>query len=185
MCKANDETIHPYFSECLKLLQKEYKRQHDWMGKAVLWDICIKKGFNVPGKWYKHKPILCTENKSFKNLWDFNIQAGNITEHRRPDMIIIDKTSRKAQGVDFAVPADQIKISQERKTKNYQDLKRELQKLWNIKISIVPIVIGALGTIPRSLEKHVDKLNAEVNISQMQIIVLLSSARIIRKVLWF
>ena len=100
-------------------------------------------------------------------------------------MIIIDKTSRKAQGVDFAVPADQIKISQERKTENYQDLKRELQKLWNIKISIVPIVIGALGTIPRSLEKHVDKLNAEVNISQMQIIVLLSSARIIRKVLWF
>ena len=98
----------PYFSECPKLLQKEYKRQHDWMGKAVLWDICRKKGFNVPDKWYEHKPIPCTENKSFKNLWDFNIQADNKIEHRRPDMIIIDKTSRKAQRVDFAVPADQI-----------------------------------------------------------------------------
>ena len=54
-------------------------------------------------------------------------------------MIIIDKTSKKAQIVDFAVPADhRIKISQQRKTENYQILKRELQKLWNLKTSIVP-----------------------------------------------
>ena len=29
---------------CPKRLQKEYKRQHDWMGKTVHWDIC-KKAF--------------------------------------------------------------------------------------------------------------------------------------------
>ena len=31
---------------------------------------------------------------------------GNIIEHRKPDMIIIDKASKKAQTVDFTVPAD-------------------------------------------------------------------------------
>ena len=40
--------------------------------------------------------------------------------------------------------------------------------LWNIKISIVEIVIGVLGTIPKSLEKHLNELNVEVNISQTQ-----------------
>ena len=155
------------------------------MGTAVQWDICRKKGFNVPEKWYEHKPSPYTENESFKTLWDFNIQTDNIIEHRRPDMIIINKTSKKAQSVDFAVPTDhRIEIFQQRKIENYQDLKPELQKFSNLKTSIVPIVIGALGTIPKSLEKHLSALNVEVNISQMQR-VLLNSARIIRKVLEF
>ena len=98
-------------------------------------------------------------------------------------MVIVYKTRKKTQIVNFAVPADhRVEISQQRKTKSYQDLKRELQKLWSLKTSIVPIVIGALGTTTKSLEKHLNELNAEVKISQMQTIVLLNSARIIRKV---
>ena len=78
-------------------------------------------------------------------------------------MIIIDKTSKKAQIIDFAVPADhQIQTSQQRKIKNYQDLKRELQKLWNLQTSIAPIVIGPFETISKSLEKHLNDLNIEV-----------------------
>ena len=66
-------------------------------------------------------------------------------------MIIVNKTNKKAQIVDSAVPAYHwFGISQQRKIRNNQDLKRELQKLWNLKIFIVTIVIGALGTIPKS-----------------------------------
>ena len=93
---------------------------------------------------------------------------GNLIERRRPDMIIIDKIRKRktAQTVDFTVPADpDIEITQKRKIENYQDLKRELQKLWNLKTSIVAVVIGALETIPNSLEKHLNQLNAGVNIS--------------------
>ena len=50
---------------------------------------------------------------------------------------------------------------------------------------MVPIAIGALGTIPKSSEKHFNELNVEVNISQMQTKVLINSTRIIRKVLEF
>ena len=101
-------------------------------------------------------------------------------------MIIIDKTSKKAQIVDFALPTDhQIEISQQRKIENHEDLKRKLQKLWNLKTSIVPIVIVTLGTIPKSLEKHLNELNVEVNIFQMETTVLLNSARITRKVMEF
>ena len=138
------------------------------MGKTVHWDICRKKGFNVPKKWYEHKSLPCTKNESFKIPWDFNIHRDNIIEYRRPDKIIIDKTNKKAQIVDSAVLTDhRIEISEQRKTKTYQDIKDELQKLWNLKTSIVTIVIGALGTISKSLEKHLIGLNKEVNISQM------------------
>ena len=33
----------------------------------------------------------------------------------------------------------------------YLDLARELKKLWNMKVTIVTIVIGALGTTPKGL----------------------------------
>ena len=49
-CKANDETMTQIISECPKLLQKEYKRQHNWMEKTVYLDFCRKEGSNVPKK---------------------------------------------------------------------------------------------------------------------------------------
>ena len=54
-----------------------------------------------------------------------------------------------------------------------------------IYIYIYPIVIGALGSNPKSLEKHFNELNVEVNISKMRTTLLLNSGRIIRKVLEF
>ena len=33
------------------------------------------------------------------------------------------------------------------KIKKYGDQRREIQKLWNIKAKVIPILIGALGTV--------------------------------------
>ena len=54
--------------------------------------------------------------------------------------------------VDFAVPADhRIKLKECEKRNKYFDLARELKKLWNMKVTIIPIVIGAFGTITKGL----------------------------------
>ena len=50
MCKAIDETTTHLVSVCPKHLQKEYKQQLDWMGKTAYWNICRKKGLNIPKK---------------------------------------------------------------------------------------------------------------------------------------
>ena len=39
----------------------------------------------------------------------------------------------------------------ENTSQNYLDLARELKKLWNIKVTVVPIVIGTLGMVPKGL----------------------------------
>ena len=50
--------------------------------------------------------------------------------------------------VDFAVPADHgIKLKECGKKNKYLDLAREFKKLWNMKVTIVQIVIDAFGTI--------------------------------------
>ena len=60
---------------------------------------------------------------------------------------------------DFAVPVDhRIKLKEsERKDENL-DLARELKRLWNMNVTIVPIAISALGTITKWLLKGLEDL---------------------------
>ena len=50
--------------------------------------------------------------------------------------------------VNIAVPADhRIKLKEYEKKDRYLDLVWELKKLWNMKMTIIPIMIGAFGTV--------------------------------------
>ena len=37
LCGERDEMINHIISECSKLAQKEYKTNHDWVGKVIYW----------------------------------------------------------------------------------------------------------------------------------------------------
>ena len=95
---------------------------------------------------YNPAPVL--ENDTHKLLWDFDIHTDHLISARRPELIIINKKKILCKIVDFAVPADhRIKLKECEKKDKYLDLARELKKVWNMKVTIVPIVIGAFGTV--------------------------------------
>ena len=52
-----------------------------------------------------------------------------------------------------------------------------------MRVKVVPIVIGALGTVPKNLEKSLSELKIKGRIETIQTTALLKSARIIRRVL--
>ena len=86
--------------------------------------------------------------------------------------------------VDFAVPADhRITLKECEKKDKYLDLARELKKLWNMKVTIIPIVIGAFGTITKGLLKGLEDLEAGEWVETIQSTALLRTARILRRVL--
>ena len=61
--------------------------------------------------------------------------------------------------MDFAVPADhRINLKECEKKNKYLDLAREFRKLWNMQVTIIPIVIGALGTVTKGLLKGLEDL---------------------------
>ena len=66
---------------------------------------------------------------------------------------------------------------------NNIDLARELKKLWNMKVMIVPIVIGAFGTITKGLSKGLEDLEVGGRVETIQMTALLRTARILRRVL--
>ena len=160
LCSDRDETINHIISECSKLAQKEYKVRHDWAGKMIHWEMCKKFKFNHTNKWYMHSLAPVLENDTHKLLWDFNIQTDHLIPARRLDLIIIIKKKRICKAVDFAVPADhRINLKKCEKKDKYLDLARELKKLWNMKVTIVLIVIGTFGTITKGSLKGLEDLD--------------------------
>ena len=65
----------------------------------------------------------------------------------------------------------------------YLDLARELKKLCNMKVTIIPIVIGALGTVTKELVPGLEDLEIIGPVETIQTTALLRSARILRRVL--
>ena len=78
---------------------------------------------------------------------------------RQPNLIIINKKKRTCRIVDFAVPVDhRVKLKEYEKRDKYLDLARELKKLWNMKVTIIPIVIGAFGIVNKGLLQRLEDL---------------------------
>ena len=91
--------------------------------------------------------------------------------------------SRICKIVDFAVQADhRINLKESEKKDKYLDLAREIEKLWNMKVTIVPIVIGALGTVTKGLLKGLEDLDIGGRVETIQTPALLRTARILRRV---
>ena len=71
--------------------------------------------------------------------------------------------------MNFTVPADhRVKLKENEKMDKYLDLARELKKLWNMKVKVVPIVVVALGTVPKGLEKGLENLEIRGRIDTIQ-----------------
>ena len=99
-------------------------------------------------------------------------------------MVVVDKKDRICEIIDFAVSGDsRIEEKEKHKTEKCQDLGRELQKIWNGKVKIIPLVIGSLGAIPKQFGNRLKQIGITVGTAQVQKTVLLGTARILRKVL--
>ena len=69
------------------------------------------------------------------------------------------------------------------KRDKYLYLARELKKLWNMKVTIIPIVIGAFATVTKGLLKGLEDLEVGGRVETIQTTALLKTTRILRRVL--
>ena len=168
MCRTVDESIDHIVSGCSKLALKEYKRRHDNLGKIVHWKLARKCNFEAGDKWYEHEPESVLENEDYKILLDFSIQTDHVIEARRPDLVVVDKKEKSCKIIDFAVPGDsRIEEKEKDKIEKYQELGRELQKIWNVKVKIIPLVVGSLGAIPKQFGDRLKQIGIAVGTAQV------------------
>ena len=186
VCGDAEETVAHIISECTKLAQVEYKAiRHDNVAKVIHWKLCEKWGFQRGDKWYTHHPEKILESEQCKILWDFPIQTDKVLKHNRPDITIVDKQRKKCLLIDPSCPFDtRIEGKEEEKCANYNELKYEIARIWKLKeVDVVPVVIGALGTVTKKFKKWIDQLELKLTVEELQKPCLLGTARILRKVL--
>jgi hypothetical protein len=72
----------------------------------------------------------------------------------RPDIVIKNTEEKTRTLIDAAIPADRNAVQKEAEKKlKYKSLGIEIQRMWNLKCSIVPVIIGATAIVTRSLRK--------------------------------
>jgi hypothetical protein len=55
--------------------------------------------------------------------------------------------------------------------------------VWNVKTRVIPVIIGATGTISKSLRKYVSTIPGNHEVKEIQKTAILGTACILRKVL--
>ena len=86
--------------------------------------------------------------------------------------------------MDFAVLADhRVKLKESEKRDKYLDPAKELKKLWNMKVTVIPIIINVPDTVTKGLVQGLEDLRIRGQAVAIQTTALLRLARILRIVL--
>jgi len=185
LCHSADESIDHLISSCTFLVQSHYKKRHDVVASYIHWKLSNNAGFDVVKNWWQHHPDSVLENDVCRILWDYTIFTGSSLAHNRPDITYMIKGENKTMFIEVAVPGDsRISHKMVEKKERYADLCILINKLWRTSATVVPIVIGALGSIPLGLVSELELLGLHPStVSILQKAVLLSTARTLRHVL--
>jgi hypothetical protein len=85
---------------------------------------------------------------------------------------------------DVAISGDRNVIKKEaEKILKCKDLIIEIKRMWNVKTRVIPVIIGATGTISKSFRKYVSNIPGSYEVRALQKTVILGTAHILRKVL--
>ena len=86
--------------------------------------------------------------------------------------------------IDVAISGDRNVIKKEaEKILKYKDLTIEIQRMWKVKTRVIPVIIGATGTISKSFRKYMSNIPGNHEVKELQKTAILGTAHILRKVL--
>jgi hypothetical protein len=117
-------------------------------------------------------------------LWNQAVHTDKEVTANRPDIIIKNKEDKICTLIVVAIPADRIVVQKEAEKKlNYKSLCVEIQRMWNLKCTIIPVIIGATRIVTRRLRKNLEAVPGKHSIDSQQKTAALGTSHIIRKVL--
>jgi hypothetical protein len=64
-----------------------------------------------------------------------------------------------------------------------KDLTIEIQRMWNVKTNVIPVITGATGTVSKSFRKYLSNVAGKHEVKELQKTAILGTAHILRKVL--
>jgi len=117
-------------------------------------------------------------------LWNQQVQTDRTITNNKPDIINRDNEKGTCTLIDVAISGDRNVIKEEaEKILKYKDLTIEIQRMWNVKTKVIPVITGATRTISESFRKYVSNTPEKHEVKELQKTAILGTAHIHRKVL--
>ena len=159
--------------------------RHNQVAAQLHLDICKHCNIAVEAQyWYQHKPERVVENELATILWDSPVITDRHIPCNKPDLIVQEKETNRCVIIDVAIPSDyNIQKKTTEKMSKYTDLQIECQRMWNKKVEVIPVIIGATGIVDRNIKSYIRKIPGSHNIYNLQRSAILGTAHILRKVL--
>ena len=111
---------------------------------------------------HTHMPKPVCEEGDVTVLWNQAVHTDREVTANRSDTIIKNNKEKTCTLIDVALPADRNVVQNEAEEKlKYKSLCIEMQRMWNLKCTIVPVIIGATGIVTRSLRKNLENYTRE------------------------
>jgi hypothetical protein len=129
---------------------------------------------------YSHIPEPVCQHEDITVLWNQEVQTHREVLANRPDIIIKNIKDKICLLTDVAIPSDRNLIQKESENKlKYKHLSIEIQRMWNIKCFVIPVITGATG-----IQKYLETVPGKHSIDSLQKkTAVLGTSHITRKVL--
>ena len=113
--------------------------------------MCKEIGVKLDNKHcYDHVPKLVETSHDGKVtiLWNQQARTDRTIPNNKLGITIRDNKQETCMLIDVAVPGDRkvVKKEAEKILKN-EDLVIGIQRMWNVKAKVIPVIIGAIGAI--------------------------------------
>jgi hypothetical protein len=167
------------------MAKNEYVIRHDKVCTHLHYSICKTLGTEKTENWYSHIPKPVCQNEDITVLWSQGVQTGREVLSNRTDIIIKNKKDKICFLINVEIPSDRNVIQKESEKKlKCKNLSIEIQRMWNMKCFVIPLIIGTTGIVTKGLKK-ISGNNTRKTFSRLSTkkTAVLGTSHIIRKVL--
>ena len=141
-------------------------------------------GVETTDKWYTHmlKPVY--EEGDVTVLWNHAVHTVREVTTNRPDIITKNKKRENIHSGRCGNTLRQKCCAKEAEKKlKYKSVYIEMQRMWNLKYAIIPVINGATGIVTRILRKNLGAVPEKRLIVSLQKTAILETSHVIQKVL--
>ena len=170
LCKSQVEDIAHVISSCPKMSSRYYlPMRHDIVAKYLYEKIRHQHNKECNVKYDAVEFITTDGDHEF--WWNVSVKTPANVRHNKPDLIMWNKSTKNCHIIEFSCPND---VNVSKKVKEKEDHYGPLIRAMNImypeyKFVFVPIVVGALGTVPKELLLNIKMLGFSENESKNMI----------------
>ena len=87
------------------------------------------------------KSVETSQGGKVTTLWNQQVQTDRSIPNNKPDIIIRDNEKGTCMLIDVTISGDRNVITKEaEKVLKYKDLIIEIQRMWNVKLKVIPVI---------------------------------------------